>query len=49
MKAQKICYYSNHRCFFESCDTLDMNGNVVLCPYFRGGKKFTRRKVKEGS
>ena len=41
----KLCFYSNHRCFFSSCDTLDIYGNVVLCCYFRGGNKFTSRKV----
>jgi len=41
----KICYFSSHRCFFPSCDTLDMNGNVVLCRYYCGGLKFTPRKI----
>jgi len=46
MDSQKLCFFSNHRCFSDSCDTLDMHGNVVLCQYYRGGRKFTPRKVK---
>jgi len=45
MKPVKLCYFSNHRCFFDSCDSLDMRGNVVLCPFYRGGLKFRKRKV----
>ena len=46
VKSVKRCYFSNHRCFFDSCDSLDIYGNVVLCRYFRGGNKFTVRRVK---
>lgn len=40
----KICYFSGHRCFFDSCDSLSIYGNVELCKYYRGGRKFTPRK-----
>lgn len=41
----KLCYFSNHRCFRVSCDELNIYGFVVLCPYYRGGRKVTPRKV----
>ena len=42
----KMCkYYPEKRCYHSNCGVFDpISGKVSVCPLFRGGFMFTRRK-----
>lgn len=43
----KMCkYFPDKRCYHSSCSIFNpVSGKVVLCSLFRGGDRFTPRKV----
>jgi len=43
-REQNICPYRGGFCDRKSCSWVDFKGNIVLCPHFRGGNNFTRKR-----